>query len=248
MVPRSARRYETHREQGAPFRKIGRVVGFLVLVFLLYEGVTTLVFSTVRQGTIAMEPTLAVGDRLLALPPVYGPQLTLLNRHIPGFRSPARGDLVTLRPGFVENPGFARRFFGPLFRFFTLANRPTENEDQWSSSLQVKRIVGLPGDTIRMERFVAYVRPAGEQEFVSEFALAGSAYEIIAEERPSDWQPLDPFGPAMEDLALGDDEYFVLADNRSSATDSRHWGPVSRSAVGALVSIRFWPLSRFGRP
>src|SRR6056297_1342903 len=125
MVPRSSRRYETHREHESPIRRVGRVIGFLLLVFLVYEGVTTLLFSTVRLETIAMEPTLASGDRLLTLPPVYGPQISLLNWQIPGFRSPARGDLVTLRPAYVEKPGFARRLFGPLSRFFTLANRPT---------------------------------------------------------------------------------------------------------------------------
>ncbi len=248
MVPRSSRRYETHREHESPVRRIGRVIGFLLLVFLLYEGITTLLFSTVRQETIAMEPTLSAGDRLLTLAPVYGPRIGLLNWEIPGFRAPSRGDLVTLRPGFVEEPGFARRLFGPVSRFFTLGNRPTEDAGQWNNALQIKRIVGLPGDTVRMERFVAYVRPSGEQEFVSEFALADDAYEIIAEERPADWQPLDPFGPAMEDLELGDAEYFVLADNRSTATDSRHWGPIGRDAVGSIVSIRFWPFSRFGRP
>lgn len=194
-----------------------------------------------------MEPTLSAGDRLLTVPPIYGPKISLLNWQIPGFRAPSRGDLVTLRPAFVERPGFARRLFGPIARFFTLANRPTDDGNEWSGALQVKRIIGLPGDTVRMERFVAYVRPSGDQEFVSEFALASNTYEIIAEERPTDWRPLDPFGPAMEDLELGDDEYFVLADNRSTATDSRHWGPVGRDAIGAIVSIRFWPFSRFGR-
>ncbi|MFW6292401.1 MAG: signal peptidase I [Spirochaetota bacterium] len=248
MVPRSSRQYETHRELESPIRKIGRVIRFLVLLFLVYEGITTLLFSTVRQETIAMEPTLSTGDRLITLPPVYGPRIRLFNWVLPGFRAPSRGDLVTLRPGFAERPGIARRLFGPLYRFFTLDNRPTDDEDEWNNALQIKRIVGLPGDTVRMERFVAYVRPAGEREFASEFALAGGFYEIIAEDRPVDWRPLDPFGPAMEDFELGDDEYFVLADNRSTATDSRHWGPIGPEAITASVSIRFWPFSRLGRP
>lgn len=248
MLPRSSRGYETSRVDTPKLRRLRRIVGYIVLLFLLYEAVTTLFVQTVEQQTVAMEPTLLAGDRLITLPPVFGPRMSLFGWTLPGLRSPAYGDLVTIRPGYTEVPGFAARLADPLVRFFTLQNRRIGETDGWSESLQIKRVIGLPGDTIRMERFVAYVRPSGESEFFSEFALAGSRYEIITDERPGVWEPLDPFGPALADHRLGPGEYFVLSDHRSLGIDSRHWGPIDTRSIVAKVSLRYWPLARFGRP
>lgn len=248
MVPRSSQRYQTYRDTDSLARRIRRVLVFLVLLFVVYEGVTTLLVGTVEQESVAMQPTLEPGDRLFTLPPAYGPRIRLFAWALPGLGRPQRGDLVTVRPGFAGEQGFFTRLADPFYRFVTLQNRRTGERAEWDSTLQVKRIVGLPGDTIQFERFVAYIRPAGETEFVSEFALSERAYELLADERPADWQPLDPFGPAAEAVTLGDDEYYVLSDNRSTAIDSRHWGPVRSRDLLARVSIRFWPFSRFGRP
>ena len=248
MLPRSSQRYQTSRDTDSIGRRIRGFVLFLVLLFVVYEGVTTLLVATVEQESVAMEPTLEVGDRLFTLPPAYGPRMALFGWTLPGLSNPARGDLVTVRPGYAPDQSFLARLADPFYRFVTLANRRTGEQTDWDSVLQIKRVVGLPGDTIRLERFIAYVRPEGGAEFVSEFALSRREYELVTDERPADWQPLDPFGPAGETITLGDDEYFLLSDNRSSAIDSRHWGAVDAQSILAKVSVRFWPLSRFGRP
>jgi len=248
MLPRSSQRYETHRDRVSIVRRLRRLVGFVLLVFLVYEATTTLLVQTVEQESVAMQPTLAAGDRLFTLPPVYGPRVRLFGWIMPGFTSPSRGDLVTLRPGFVHELGFGGRLVDPVYRFVTLANRRVGETYEWQSSLQIKRIVGLPGDTIRIERFVAYVRPQGDREFVSEFTLSDREYEIQAGERPGDWQPMDPLGAATAEIELGADEYFVLSDNRANGIDSRHWGAIGPDRIAARVSVRFWPISRFGRP
>lgn len=248
MVPRSSQRYQTHRDTNSLGRGIRRVVLFLVLVFVAYEVVTTLLVGTVEQESVAMRPTLEPGDRLFTLPPAYGPRIGLFASTLPGFGTPQRGDLVTVRPAYAREQRFFARLVDPFYRFFTLQNRRVGERADWDSTLQVKRVIGLPGDTVQLERFVAYVRPEDGDEFVSEFALSGREYELATEERPDGWEPLDPFGPAGPAVTLGEDEFFLLSDDRGTATDSRYWGPVASDAILAKVSIRFWPLSRFGRP
>ena len=244
----SSKPYRSYRDAPPPLRRLRRFVGFVILIFLFSQGVTTVLVQSVVQRSAAMEPGLEPGDRLLAFPLAYGPRVRLFGLVLPGFGRPERGDLVLVRPGYVREPGFAGRLADPFLRFFTLHHRRIDDGAAWDSSLQIKRLIGLPGDTVRIERFVAYVRPAGELEYAAEFALSGRRYEIAAEDRPGAWEPLDPFGPAMEEIVLGDNDYFVLSDDRSRGLDSRHWGPIAPAAVVSRVSLRYWPLSRVGVP
>ncbi len=248
MISRSSRGYTAYHQASSPVRIARRLLGFVLLVFVLHQIVVVFLIQSVVHETVAMEPTLQPGERFFATPLVYGPRIRLFDAVLPGFRAPARGDLAIVRPGYVPRIGVAARIADPFLRFFTLEHRRIDDGDVWDSSLQIKRIIGLPGDTIRIERFIAYVRPAGTQEFAPESAFAARAYDIITTERPAAWRPLDPFGAAAEVVTLGDDEYFVLSDNRSEGLDSRHWGTITKSDLVGRLWIRYWPLSRFGRP
>jgi signal peptidase I len=84
-----------------------------------------------------------------------------------------------------------------------------------------QRVIGKPGDT---------VVGRGERVFVD-----GKAADDI---------PTSSFPP----VHLGDDEYFVLGDNRNSVDDSRDFGPVPRKAIFARVILIYSPLGRFGPP
>ncbi len=98
------------------------------------------------------------------------------------------------------------------------------------STRYIKRIVGLPGETIEVEAGRIVITPRGGGSFVleeDEYILNG---EVLR------------YSGRME---LREDEYFVLGDNRRYSSDSRTWGPLPRKNIIGRALIRAWPVSRF---
>jgi signal peptidase I len=98
----------------------------------------------------------------------------------------------------------------------------TENE-----SALVKRLIGLPGDTIEFR---------GQQLYING--------ELV--EEPYIREPCSPYRCEDEAWQLGPDEYFVMGDNRNVSNDSRSFGPVPHENLVGEVLFRYWPLDRFG--
>lgn len=246
MVPRSPHTYEAYREPGPRSARARRLIRAVLLLLLVYVVAHSVALQTVRVGGSTMEPTVAAGDRLIALPLAYGPLVPAFGWILPGFSEPRRGDLVVARPGFMPGERPTRLLLNPLVRFFTLEKVRLDDGPDWLSARTVKRIVALPGDTVRMERFVFYVRPEGSSRFLSEFEVSSRPYVTAQIGLPEGWQSDDPFGDSMEERTLGPDEYFIVGDNRVASIDSRHWGPVNRTDLIARVAFRYWPLGKAG--
>lgn len=86
----------------------------------------------------------------------------------------------------------------------------------------VKRVVGLPGDEVSVQDGTLYVN--------------GEAYD----EEYITHKPSYTYAP----YTLGDDEYFVLGDNRANSNDSHIIGPISRAQIVSHVRSVFFPLSK----
>lgn len=93
----------------------------------------------------------------------------------------------------------------------------------------IKRVIGLPGETIQIVGDTIYIDG-----------------EVLEENYGKD--PMTKSGIAREPLKLGDDEYFVLGDNRSVSEDSRYSeiGPVTRDKIAGKAVLRIYPFSKFG--
>jgi signal peptidase I len=126
----------------------------------------------------------------------------LANRFLYRFQDPERGEIVVFNPpeGVVEACG--------------------------AGGTYVKRIIGLPGETISQRNGIVFVNGSELAEPYLEEGRRG--------------------GPDFGPVTLGDDEYWMMGDNRGLSCDSRRWGPVERSELIGPVFLTYWPLSEIG--
>jgi signal peptidase I len=222
----------------------------VMIALLLYIVASHFFVSTSRIESTSMAPTLEPRDRVIVSTLVYGPRVPFTAIRIPGLAEPMRGDLVVIRPPFVDDPPFFRRVFEPIARFFTV-QRVTLHRDMYGArvnSSMVKRLVGLPGDTIRLRSYQAFIKPRGATQFVAETELLPAREAGPKPVLPRGWDSTMPLSGTSPDLVLGPDEYYVLGDNRQQSSDSRSWGPIPRSRITARVLYRYWPLHSVGKP
>jgi signal peptidase I len=117
--------------------------------------------------------------------------------------------------------------FNPPQRGDVVVFWPTERLKQENPSLKdafIKRVIGLPGETIEVQ---------GGQVYVNEQPLQEN---YIAAEPEYQW------GPEV----VPEGEYLVLGDNRNNSYDSHFWGYVPRENIIGRAAVRFWPLGRVG--
>lgn len=93
----------------------------------------------------------------------------------------------------------------------------------------IKRIIGLPGETVQIDGDVIYING-----------------QLLEENYGA--EPMQYSGTAQEGVILGEDEYFVLGDNRNVSKDSRYdiVGNISRDDIIGRAWLRIWPLRQFG--
>lgn len=102
---------------------------------------------------------------------------------------------------------------------------------QNDSLFLIKRIIGLPNETI---------------------LLNGTTTEIINKAHPDGMilnekyvKPENAMGASMR-IHLGNNEYFVMGDNRKVSADSRYWGPLERSRIIGRAYLRLFPFTKIG--
>lgn len=173
----------------------------LLLPFLFVLAFLAWGFTTNYIPSRSMVPTLKPGDHILTMRAWLA---------YPRGRMPARGDIITFVP-----PQAA------------LEQEPAaEGAGHLRPEVWIKRVVGLPGETIWI---------VGGRVFINGQPLSERFYRG----RPNLYQYRYPFA-SFEPLTLGKDELFVLGDNPEESDDSRSWGPIKRDlVVGKFVAVLF---------
>jgi signal peptidase I len=113
--------------------------------------------------------------------------------------------------------------------------------------LFVKRVIGLPGDEVLMTNFIIRVKAKESLYSLTEFEVTENDYTPTIPVIPALWDSSLPFSGNMDRIVLGENECFVLSDDRSNTNDSRTWGPVPIKNITGKALLCYWPLSRLGR-
>ena len=192
---------------GASFHKspVREYFESICVAVILAFFVRTFVVQAFKIPTGSMEPNLLIGDHLLVNKFVFAPTLTSLERTLLPIAPIRRGDIMVFK--YPEDP--SRDF--------------------------IKRVIGMPGDTIEMRHKKVYVngRPLDEPyvHFLYPPQDGGSSAPDI-----EDGDLRESFAP----MTVPADKYFMMGDNRDNSQDSRWWGFLDRDHVkGKALFIYF---------
>jgi signal peptidase I len=228
----------------------GRVLRIILIALVIYLVVSRFLVSSFRVESVSMEPALKPADRLIVSMITYGPRVPFSSSRLPGAGLPQRGDLVVIQPPFVTEPSVAARILEPVASFLSL-QKLTLHRDLYGgrvTSYMVKRVIGIPGDTVRLSSFALSVRPRGGSDFVPELQLVPSRYQVRTALEAKGWSSSYPLSGTGSEILLGDEQYFLLGDNRPDSSDSRSWGPLKLNRIVGKVVYRYWPPASFGIP
>src|SRR3989339_792475 len=115
---------------------------------------------------------------------------------------------------------------------------PEQNNQFWPALLHypnnpkeyfLKRIIGLPGERIKISEGVATIY---NDEHPEGFAVK------------EDYIPSDVTTEGEKIMSLSKNQYFVMGDNRPNSFDSRRFGPVDENLIVGRTWLRGWPLNR----
>jgi signal peptidase I len=135
-------------------------------------------------------------------PNFYTGQLMVVNRLAYYFANPQRGDVVVLHNPHSE----------------CLA--PEKVETTGCEDL-IKRVIGLPGETVKIIQGRVYVNEVRlEEPYVKDYCHSSCDGEWVVQQ----------------------DQYFVLGDNRNNSSDSHSFGPIPRRLIVGEAWVRYWPL------
>ncbi|HEY0386904.1 MAG TPA: signal peptidase I [Gaiellales bacterium] len=184
----------------------------IVLTLAIAAGIAYLaqayVVKPYRVPTGSMIPTLKPGDRVIA------------DRISLDFSDPSRGEIVVFHPpvcsgannvsGACTTPNLSLRTGASTVTF-------------------IKRVIGLPGETIWAKNNHVWVQDRGGQPVrLNEPYLHGGVT------------------PRFPKTVIPSRCYFMMGDNRQSSDDSRTWGCEPRGDILGVARVRYWPLGRLG--
>jgi len=197
----------------APRKTFGRWawewIKSIAVALVIWFVLRSLLIEAFRIPSSSMEQTLLVGDFLFVNKALYGAEVPFIHKRLPAFREPRLHDIVVFDSRTQEGVKV------------------------------VKRVVGMPGDTLQM-RGAALYRNGVRQ--VEPYVFHDNNLPDVADPEMRSWQlqyllPLvdrvrysptrDTWGP----LVVPEGRYFVMGDNRDNSYDSRYWGFVDRRVI-----------------
>ena len=214
-------------------RKILITILYIIFLYSFVNVILTYLVFPVKQKSISMIPDVVV-DSVVMVSPIE--------------KNYERSDIVLLgkRVQNDEEKSLLSKFSENFVSFFTGRQIfPSENAAFPGTKQKLRRIIGIPGDTIYMRDYVVYVKPKGEKHFLTEFEITPKSYNVTFFTAPAGWDSSLGVKGSFNEITLSEDEYFVLGDNRKSTDDSRLWGVITSKDIDAKALFCYLPFKNF---
>jgi signal peptidase I len=184
----------------------------IAVALVVWFFLRTFLVEAFRIPSGSMENTLLIGDFLFVNKLLYGAEVPLIHKRLPAIREPRRGDILVFDS--VEEQGLK----------------------------VVKRLVGVPGDTLSMENAQLFRngKPVNEPWVIRTDPNANA--DPLQREQMRRWQVLhlvagvktESYHPDLNNwgpIVVPPDSFFMMGDNRDGSYDGRYWGFLPRSNV-----------------
>jgi signal peptidase I len=195
----------------SPFGSIVELAATIAIAVGLAFLIQAFIVKPYKIPSPSMEPTLDINQRVLVNRLVNHPSLY----DVVVFHPPKGADPLTPVCGAPsEGPAHGQA-----------CDVPTPGE---STQTFIKRVVGLPGDTIYIKN--GHVYRDGKKEQDSYIEQCGA----------------DPSCNLRKPIKIPPGHYFMMGDNRGESDDSRFWGPVPDNWIIGVAFFTYWPPDRIG--
>ena len=183
----------------------------ILVALLVWFFLRTFLVEAFRIPSGSMENTLLIGDFLFVNKALYGAEVPVLGARLPPVREPKRNDILVFDS--VEDEGLK----------------------------VVKRLIGMPGDTLSMENgelfrngervnepYAVHSDPTRSEDPIQRAKMREWQLPHLVRRNPANYQPdLQEWGP----IVVPPDSFFMMGDNRDSSYDGRYWGFLPRKNV-----------------
>jgi signal peptidase I len=183
----------------------------IVVALVVWFFLRTFLVEAFRIPSGSMENTLLIGDFLFVNKALYGAEVPILKSRLPAVREPQRNDILVFDS--VEEQGLK----------------------------VVKRLIGMPGDTLSMEEGQLYRNGVKVDEPYAVHADPTRSEDPIQRAKMREWQlphlvqrDSATYQPDLQDwgpIVGPPDSFFMMGDNRDSSYDGRYWGFLPRENV-----------------
>ncbi len=166
------------------------------IAILLAIFIRTFIIQAFKIPSGSMLPTLQIGDHLLVNKFIYGIKMPFTGTTLIPIKSPERGDIIVFK--YPRDP----------------------------SVDYIKRVIGLPGETIKIINKRVYINDIAIEDPHAHFTST-----FISKEPPKD---------NYSARTIPEGKYFVMGDNRDNSSDSRFWGLVDQKEILGKAFIIYW--------
>jgi signal peptidase I len=183
----------------------------ILVALLVWFFLRTFLVEAFRIPSGSMENTLLIGDFLFVNKALYGAEVPIIGARLPAVREPERNDILVFDS--VEDKGLK----------------------------VVKRLIGMPGDTLSMENgelfrngervnepYAVHTDPTRSEDPIKRAQMREWQLRHLVKRDPASYQPdLQEWGP----IVVPQGSFFMMGDNRDSSYDGRYWGFLPRKNV-----------------